>query len=104
MTTHIVTHIPFQRFSFNIILLSLSLGLLLVGCSRSSWIKTTGQEVTPKEQLECLQDVQKSSKEEAFEQEILEQRIEQCMLDKGYKLRPWWLLNDLHWHIKKPTF
>jgi hypothetical protein len=26
------------------------------------------------------------------------------MLDKGYHRRPWWLLNDRHWHIKQPAY
>jgi len=34
----------------------------------------------------------------------MEQRIEQWMMDKGYHRRPWWLLNDMHWHIKEPAF
>ena len=57
----------------------------------------------PKEQLECAHYVHQSDKEEIFDQELLEQRIEQCMLDKGYKHRPWWSLKDLHWDFKEPT-
>jgi len=74
------------------------------GCSRSPWMKTDGHEVTPREELECVQQVQEHSKGEVLDQEVREQRIEQCMLDKGYARRPWWSLNDLHWHIKKPTY
>ncbi len=78
--------------------------MLTIGCSRSPWMKTDGREVAPSEQSECAKQVQKLSKGEALEQSVLEQRIEQCMLDKGYKPRPWWLFNDLHWHVKEPVF
>ena len=102
MMTSIETHASLRRFSFSLLLLILSFGLSLVGCSRSAWVKTNGQEVLPEEQLECAQHVHQTSKEEIVEQEILEKRIEICMLDKGYKHRPWWLLNDLHWHLTGP--
>ena len=75
-----------------------------MGCSRSPWMKSDGQEVSPAEHLECAKEVQQVSKSEALEQEVLEQRIEQCLLNRGYHRRPWWLLNDLHWHLKEPAF
>ena len=78
--------------------------LSLVSCSRSPWMKTDGHEVSPREHLECSQQIQQNSNGEVFEQKVLEQRIEQCMLDKGYRRRPWWQLNDMHWHIKNPAF
>lgn len=88
---------------------ALSCGLLFLilistGCSRSPWIKTDGHEVSPTEHLECAHKIQQHSQGEALEQEVLAQRIEQCMLDKGYKRRPWWLLNDLRWDIKEPAY
>ena len=68
-------------------------------------MKTDGHEVGAREQLECVHEVQQfNTQEEVFEQEVLEKRIEQCMLDRGYKRRPWWLLNDLHWHINEPAY
>lgn len=82
----------------------LFIGLSLVSCSRSPWMKTDGHEVSPTEQLECTNQIQQNSNGEVFEQEVLEQRIEQCMLDKGYQRRPWWLLNDMHWHLKQPAY
>ena len=82
----------------------LSLILITGGCSRSPWIKTDGHEVSPTEHLECAHDIQQHSQGEALDQEVLTQRIEQCMLDKGYKRRPWWLLNDLRWDIKEPAY
>ena len=84
--------------------MTLFLGLSLVGCSRSPWMKPDGHEVTPTEHVECAKQVQRASKEEALEQDVLALRIEQCMLDKGYHRRPWWLLNDLHWDIKEPAY
>ncbi len=104
MTTHIFARITFQSPPFKILLITLFGALVLVGCSRSQWIKTDGHEVSKREQLKCLEQVQQQSKGEVFEQGVLEQKINQCLLDKGYKRRPWWLLNDLHWHIKEPTF
>ena len=82
----------------------LFIGLSLVSCSRSPWMKTDGLEVSPTEHVECAKQVQQNSKGEVLEQEVLEQRIEQCMLDKGYQRRPWWRLNDMHWHIKQPAY
>ena len=67
-------------------------------------MKPDGHEVSPNEHVACAQDIQRASKDEVLEQKVLEQRIEQCMLDKGYKRRPWWLLNDLHWHLKEPAY
>ena len=78
--------------------------LLVMGCSRSPWMKADGHEVPPSEQLECVQEVNRASEGEVLGQDILEQRIEQCMLDRGYHRRPWWLMNDLHWHIKEPAY
>ncbi len=103
MTTSIETHPPLRRFSFSILILTLSLGLSLTGCKRSLWIKPDGREVLPREQLACAEYVHQSPKEDIVEQEILEQRIEQCMLDKGYQHRPWWSFKDFHWDLKEPT-
>ena len=102
------TRVFLRKVTASLTILVLLLGLSLTGCSRSQWIKTDEQgeahELAPREQLECAQQVQQYTKEEAFEQEDIEQRIEQCMVDKGYKRRPWWLLNDLHWHLKEPNY
>ncbi len=93
------------RFPYRMYLAAgLFIGLSLVSCSRSPWMKTDGHEVSPTEQLECTNQIQQNSNGEVFEQEVLEQRIEQCMLDKGYQRRPWWLLNDMHWHLKQPAY
>ena len=108
MSKHLVAQILLPKFPLSIAALLLLLGLSFSGCSRSAWIRTDVQgvahEVAPREQLECAQRLQQDTKEWVLEQEIIEQRIEQCMLDKGYQRRPWWLLNDLHWHLKKPNF
>ena len=82
----------------------LLLGLSLVGCSRSPWIKSDGHEVSATEHLECAQEVQQNRKGEEIDQKVLEKRIEQCMIDKGYHRRPWWLLNDLHWRVRQPIY
>ncbi len=86
----------FPRFS--LLGAALLFAFSAIGCSRSAWIQSDGHEVPPREQVECVRQVQEYSKGEILEQELLEHRIEQCMLDKGYKRRPWWLMNDLHWH------
>ena len=97
---HQVTSPPTSPFPYFAILGGMLLLLIIsTGCSRSPWMKPDGHELSPTEQLECVRQVQHHSQGEVFEQEVLQQRIEQCMLDKGYKRRPWWLLNDLHWHI-----
>jgi len=67
-------------------------------------MKTDGHEVSPTEHLECAKEVQQNSKGEVLEQGVLEKRIEQCMLDKDYHRRPWWLLNDMRWDIKEPAY
>lgn len=104
MTSHTYTctsiRLPYDIFLTTI----LFLGLSLIGCSRSPWIKADGHEVSPPEHLECAQQVKTNSHGEGLEQEILKQRIEQCMVDKGYRRRPWWLLNDTHVTIREPTF
>ncbi len=86
----------------------IAIGLLLCvasfGCSRSTWMKSDGHEAPPDEQVACVQQINRATKGEVIEQELLQQRIEQCMLDKGYHRRPWWLMNDLHWHIKEPAY
>ncbi len=85
----------------------LLLGLSLFGCSRSPWIKLDGHEVhevSPAEHLECAQEIQQNRKGEEFDQKVIEKRIEQCMMDKGYRRRPWWLLNDLHWKVRQPIY
>ena len=100
-----LTSPPTSPFPYSAILGGMLLLLLIsTGCSRSPWMKTDGHEVAPTEQLECVRQVQYHGQGEVFEQEVLEQRIEQCMLDKGYKRRPWWLLNDLHWHVNEPAY
>ncbi len=104
MRTPILSRISFRSPPFKILLITLFGGLALMGCSRSQWIQIDGHEVSKTEQLKCAQQVQQQNKEKVFEQDVLEQKIKQCLLDKGYKRRPWWLLNDLHWHIKQPTF
>lgn len=85
---------------FGSILFLLILG---TGCSRSPWIKSDGGEVSSEEQIECVTLVHRATPAESLNQEALQRRIEQCLLDKGYRRRPWWLLNDLHWHIKEPS-
>lgn len=72
--------------------------LILVSCgsSRSPWMKADGHEVGPREQLECVHQVNQTNKGTVLGQKVLKQRIEQCMLDKGYHRRQWWLLNDMH--------
>ena len=87
------------------ILSSLLLFLLFSssGCSRSPWVKPDGHEVSSEEQIECVTLVDRTTRGDNLSQEALQNRIEQCMLDKGYQRRPWWLLNDLHWHIKEPS-
>jgi hypothetical protein len=67
-------------------------------------MKPDGHEVTPTEQLECVKQIQQYSQGEVLEQAVLEKRIEQCMLDRGYKRRPWWLFNDLRWDVKEPAY
>jgi len=78
------------------------LGVFLVGCSRSPWVKDDGNEVSPKDHVACAQVVQRESQGEFLENEILTERIEKCMVDRGFHRRPWWQLNDLHWHVKEP--
>jgi hypothetical protein len=82
----------------------LLLGLSLFGCSRSPWVKTDEHEVSATEHLECAQEVQQNRKGEELDQKVIEKRIEQCMIDKGYHRRPWWLLNDLHWQVRQPIY
>lgn len=80
---------------------SLLLGLSIVGCSRSLWVKADGHEVSPNEQLECSIHVQEANKSQDYvDQVTLKQQIEQCMINKGYNQRPWWLLNDAHWRAR----
>ncbi|MDH5429106.1 MAG: hypothetical protein OEY57_13155 [Nitrospirota bacterium] len=93
-----------QRFYSALFGVMVVLILINSGCSRSPWIKTDGHEVSPTEHLECAHNIQRHSQGEVLEQEVLTQRVEQCMLDKGYKRRPWWLLNDLRWDIKEPAY
>jgi hypothetical protein len=102
MTPHLYKRTS-PRFPYYIYLAAgLFIGLSLVSCSLSPWIKTDGDEiheVTPAEQAECVHQVNQASKGEVLDQKTLKQRIEQCMLDKGYHRRQWWELNDLHWNV-----
>ena len=75
-----------------------------MGCSRSPWIKPDGHEVSATEHLECAQEVHQKRKGEELDQKVIEKQVEQCMLDKGYRRRPWWLLNDLHWQVRQPVY
>ena len=77
----------------------LLVGISFLGCSRSPWMRTDGKEATPSEELECAKTIQQGARGEVLDQKVMETRVEQCMLDRGYKRRPWWLLNDLHWDI-----
>ncbi len=95
-------HFLYRQSTF--LAFGLLLGLSLFGCSRSPWIKSDGHEVSATEHLECAQEVQQNRKGEELDQKVLEQRIEQCMIDKGYRRRPWWLLNDLHWRVRQPIY
>ncbi len=92
-----------DRIRMILVITLLLIGPSLLACSRSPWIRTDGREATPSDQLECAEQIHKRGEGEALDQETLEKRVEQCMLDRGYKRRPWWLFNDLHWHIKEPA-
>ncbi len=95
-------HFLYRQSTF--LAFGLLLGFSLFGCSRSPWIKSDGHEVSATEHLECAQEVQQNRKGEEIDQKVLEKRIEQCMIDKGYHRRPWWLLNDLHWRVRQPIY
>jgi len=104
MTSHFYKRTSL-RFPYYLFLAAgLFISLSLLSCSRSPWMKIDGHEVSPTEHLECAKEVQQNSRGEVFEQRVLEKRIEQCMLDKGYHRRPWWLLNDMRWDIKEPAY
>ncbi len=97
--------ISFNRARIKGVLITtlLLLSLSFLGCSRSPWVKTDGHEATPSDELECVKTVHDQAGDEVLDQDVIETRVEQCMLDRGYKRRPWWLMNDLHWHIKEPA-
>ncbi len=48
---------PSIRFGATLLMMA----FLLVGCSRSPWVKLDGDEVSPREHVECAQQVQQHS-------------------------------------------
>ena len=80
-------------------ILCLMLFLFMCGCSRSAWMKLDGNEVSPKEQLSCAEEIGEAPENRSLDYEELQPKIEACMLNKGYQRRPWWHMKDLHWNV-----
>ena len=73
-------HVTARDFSFCFLSLFFLIGLSMVGCTRSLWVKSDGHEVSPNEQLECSLHVQETNNGQDYvDQETLKQQIEQCM-------------------------